>query len=34
MYAQAQLLVSKIKADKNVNFAEDWKVITFFIGKY
>jgi len=32
MYAQAQLLVSRIKADKNVNFAEDWKVITFFIG--
>jgi hypothetical protein len=34
MLAQAQLLVSRIKADKNVNVAEDWKVITFFVGKY
>ena len=34
MYAQAVLLVSRIKADKNVNFNEDWKVITFFVGMF
>ncbi|XP_055478031.1 phospholipase B1, membrane-associated [Psammomys obesus] len=30
--AQAQKLVSLMKADKTINFQEDWKIITVFIG--
>jgi phospholipase B1 len=32
MYAQAVELVRRIKADKNLNFENDWKVVTFFVG--
>ncbi|XP_076798379.1 phospholipase B1, membrane-associated isoform X3 [Arvicanthis niloticus] len=30
--AQAQKLVNLMKADKTINFQEDWKIITVFIG--
>ncbi|XP_045185394.2 phospholipase B1, membrane-associated-like [Mercenaria mercenaria] len=29
---QAKTLVDRMKADKNINFEEDWKVITLFVG--
>lgn len=32
MLAQAQLLVKRIQADTKVNFNNDWKLITFFVG--
>ena len=32
MYDQAVKLVAKIKADKNLNADQDWKLVTFFIG--
>jgi phospholipase B1 len=32
MGEQAQLLVDRLRADKNVDFENDWKVITLFIG--
>ena len=30
--AQAKDLIAKIKADKNIDFENDWKVVTLFIG--
>jgi phospholipase B1, membrane-associated len=32
MLGQAKLLVKRIKADSKVNFTNDWKLITFFVG--
>lgn len=32
MPGQAKLIVERMKADKNINFDEDWKVITLFVG--
>jgi len=32
IYEQAKLLVSRIRANPNVNFNEDWKLVTLFIG--
>ncbi|XP_075719885.1 phospholipase B1, membrane-associated [Rhinoderma darwinii] len=32
MPAQAETLVKKMKESKDINFAEDWKLITLFIG--
>lgn len=29
---QAVALVERMKCDKNINFEEDWKMITLFIG--
>ncbi|XP_067649229.1 phospholipase B1, membrane-associated-like isoform X2 [Haliotis asinina] len=32
MPGQARMLIDKMKADKNVDFLNDWKVITVFVG--
>lgn len=32
MPGQAKKIVKRMKADKNINFEEDWKVITLFVG--
>ena len=32
MPGQARTIVDRMKADKNINFDEDWKVITLFVG--
>ena len=32
MPGQAQNLVNKLRADSNINFEQEWKMITLFIG--
>jgi phospholipase B1 len=32
MAGQARLLVARMKADPHITIAEDWKVVTIFIG--
>jgi phospholipase B1, membrane-associated len=32
MPGQAQWLLEKLKANNNINFAEDWKMLTIWIG--
>jgi hypothetical protein len=32
MPGQAKKIVERMKADKNINYDEDWKVITLFVG--
>lgn len=32
MVAQANMLIARLQADPKVDFANDWKVVTLFIG--
>ena len=32
MYGQAEMLVKRMKGESNIDYENDWKVITIFIG--
>lgn len=32
MVTQARRLIERLRADKKVDYAKDWKIVTFFIG--